>query len=308
MGNFIINMFAISFLVSGCLTNKGRLGSDEEIDTKDSTATSEEIQRVHQEIETLEELNLFGNIKSGEKKYRAITGIMVGKYHHVRETGNVIIGTHMDFDLGSGLGNRTDCRSISDDSNIQSTDEYQYTAKRMLVALHSKTGKGTVLGLPRTTPVVFKYVKSLPFNPLNWIHSKSRFYVYDAARLSCSFEETTSYKKFGDSFNDTSGESRGAADQGFKYGRIVQVSRWGILTKRCTMSLHMGRPVSNGQATMMPMNIFSEEGCRYAEDLATSGTPAWFDTSTKYVDFFQGNRRIVHKIWAGALPPTIRKK
>lgn len=307
MGNDFINIMIFCLFLSGCLSNKARLTNEDELNSTDSTTTSEELQRVHQEIETLEELNLFGNIKSGEKKYKVITGIMVGKYHHVRETGNVMIGTHMDFDLGAGLGNRTDCRT-AEESSIQNSDEYQYTAKRMLVALHSKTGRGTVLGLPRTTPVVFKYVKSLPYNPFNWIHSKSRFYIYDATRLTCNFEETTSYKKFGDSYNDTSGESRGAADQGFKYGRIVEVSRWGILTKRCTISLHMGRPVSNGQATMMPMNIFSEEGCRYVEDLMISGTPAWFDTSTKYVDFFQGNRRIIHKIWAGALPPTIRKR
>lgn len=258
---------------------------------QDKYTDETEIFRVDQEIKSIESLRL--NSGLGDKKEDGFwsTGLLIGRYHHLPETGNFFIQTDLNFNLGAG---------------IRQPDQLFYTPKTMPVTLYRKNIRSEIGKLPKNTGIVFRYIRRYPSDPLHWPDAKANYYIYSASRMTESFRETQSFYNYGMSFVNHADIIGNQTAGGFKYGRIVEIARWGAFGKSCTATLHTGQEFPGENALMFDVNMLSEGGCQYLEDLAVSGIHSWFAVSSPWLDIFQSQRHMIEQIWAGETPPDQR--
>lgn len=135
------------------------------------------------------------------------------------------------------------------------------------------------------------------------------------------FEDTKAFELFGKEY-EVEGTMRGGTEG--KEGRfetaevegmIVHVSRWGFKRKACTIYVNEGgfqrmnkkkyqknyrMAASKRKHVRMPkimaMNIYAEEGCAYAEEVARHLLKVNIEYSKKFLPTLYYHRRIVHEI------------
>lgn len=178
---------------------------------------------------------------------------------------------------------------------------------------------------------VFRYRHIHILSPFHLTRSK---YIVMSIEPFSDFNQSESYEKFGEAFEDFfQAEGWQSADE-TRSGRIVHVSRWGFLGTACTVYLHekgfkevkeyhtsyvdgigktlVKKALSDKMdystspsmtyhtvkqvANINSMNVYTEDGCRFAEDVALSGRNVDLRTSTQFVEIWAAHPIIIHSM------------
>ena len=240
------------------------------------------------------------------------SGVMIGQKGDIATRGLFIPTKEMTFLLGSEPG--------SGDKN--------YTPEKMQVSTYEQSVFDQLQGLPANEPVVLRYVHPFPLNPFHWTQSK--YFVTTATVAGQPFEQSQSYQKFGYHFHQPTSQHQGAYESGQKSGKVVHVSRWGLVFgKTCTAYLHEGgtkqvvvtkyrdnssykfnpETMTNEKVTekepyqdtmsvpnISTLNIYSESGCKFAEDAAISMVPVSVHHSRKLMEIWNAHELTIHSM------------
>ncbi|WP_067515650.1 hypothetical protein [Endozoicomonas ascidiicola] len=205
-----------------------------------------------------------------------------------------------------------------------------YPSETLKVSTYDQFVYDQLQSVPFDQPVVLRYVHPYPLNPFHLTESK--YFITSVQLAGQSFEQTESYRQYGYRFDNPSGEQRGSYEAGQKSGQFIHVSRWGLVFgKTCTAYLHEGgtkqvtttvpqsgmASVTNpatGQSELLAVdsyqvdtmtvpnvtvvNIYSEAGCRYAEDLTVSMMPVLVEHSGKLFEIWNAHDLTIHGMTA----------
>ena len=256
-------------------------------------------------------------------------GMMVGQKGEIASRG-ILFPTH-EINFLVGAENYSGVRSYTPLKTMVST--YDSRTFEMLQQMHADDS------------LVLFYVHPFPLNPFHWTQTK--YFVYRAGLAGRKFETTDSFRQFGYRFQEPSYSHHGITESGQKSGKIVHVSRWGLLFgKTCTVYLHEGgttevtetkyremkdweynprtrknesviRHEAYDDTRSVPnislLNIYSESGCRYAEDAALSMAPVSVNYSKKLFEPWHKYKLTIHEIMVsapgskGARADTVRR-
>ena len=239
------------------------------------------------------------------------SGVLVGQKGDIATRGLFIPTKEMTFLLGSEPG----------------SGSKNYSPDKMQVSTYEQGVFDQLQSVPADAPVVLQYVHPFPLNPFHWTQSKYFVTKVSAVR---PFEELQSWEKFGYHFQEPEHTHHGAYESGQKSGKVIHVSRWGLVFgKTCTAYLHEGgtkqivttkyreyttykynpetmenekvverEPYEETQTVpnISTLNIYSESGCSFAEDAAISMAPVQVSYSKKLFEFWNAHELTIHSM------------
>ncbi|CAM3482295.1 hypothetical protein [Parendozoicomonas haliclonae] len=205
-----------------------------------------------------------------------------------------------------------------------------YPPETLNVSTYNQSVYDQLQAVPAEQPVVLRYVHPFPLNPFHLTESK--YFVTDVNAVNQTFEQTPSYQQHGYAFDASDAGHHGSYEAGQKSGKFIHVSRWGLVFgKTCTAYLHEGgtkqvtvtkyrdessymynpetglnervterRPYEDTITVpnVSALNIYSEAGCRFAEDLALTMTPVTVKHSRKIIEIWNGHALTIHSMQA----------
>ena len=218
-------------------------------------------------------------------------GIIYGQFGNACRRGLIVKTNEMDFFEGAGT-TQGDERFMPTRTPVSTYDDDLFSD-----AQQSSPDE----------PVIVSYVHPFPLYPFHLTDTK--YWIQKIEPMKRSFTETESFQEIGNQFIQPKGVRHGLYGQGRKRGKIRHVSRWGMFFgKMCTCYLHEGGMekirekagnksyVTTQRPKVTPLNIFSEKGCKFAEDAVSSQATVSVGYSQKLFDLWNAYPHIVRDI------------
>lgn len=139
---------------------------------------------------------------------------------------------------------------------------------------------------------VFSYEYPYPLNPV-W--NDTHWLITDIKDVESS-NSVPSFMKI--EVPKTEGRFGSYSPDGSRNGVLVEVERWGFLSKVCTLTLHLGG-MAGGQdpsSVFTDMVIYGEKNCAAAEALLPFSREVRVGYSQDFIEIWEGSTRIVHTI------------
>lgn len=238
-------------------------------------------------------------------------GLFIGQLGKVEESGVVIKGVRINFLLGGGF----------------SQDRF-YPTKPFVLSLNSKQSPAyqKLINTPLNKQIIVRYVSPLPpAYPFFWFYYGAASLVTNVSSLS-DFKQSASFHAFQCSYKDEQNLEYGNYGNSVRSGKFVRVFRWGTFgSKVCTADLHEGgektitklvpysiydgidkkgdlkykmrvSTVSEKKPNINHLNIYTAEGCKFAEDALRANKDVRVKVSTKYLGLFDWYPDTIHTI------------
>jgi len=306
----------MSFFVAVCVVLSACVTQHQPKDLNDSLPQHKPINNPEL-LNVTDEIDLMLTDIQKEKSYWS-EGLMVGTRAKAVHSGIFFSTFDMEFLLTGG---------------ISGSNSGNYSPILTKVTPYKKKVFFEYRDITTSGAMVLKYVHRHPWNPANlFTQQNSRYFVYKVDDV-LNFDETESFKKHGRHFVEKKGVTwKGWAAEGTHTGYIGHVSRWGSIDITCTIYLHEGGEktievtdtgytiggvwtdldiiptpdgVSVGVARVTrkvdvpninEFNVYSEEGCTFAENAAASVSKVLMDVSRQYLPTWHKYKTIVHEI------------
>ncbi|UYM17772.1 hypothetical protein [Endozoicomonas euniceicola] len=238
-------------------------------------------------------------------------GLLIGQLGKVEESGLLIKGVNINFLLGGGF-----------------SQDRLYPTKPFALSVNSKHNPAyqKLISTPFNKQIIVRYLSSPPFaHPLFWLYYGASALVTDVSSLA-DFKESASFHAFQCVYKDEQNLEFSNYGNSVRSGKFVRVFRWGTFgSKVCTADLHEGgekvetkqvahkkydgtdekgnakyrmeySTVSEKKPNINHLNIYTEEGCKFAEDVLRANKDVRVKVSTKYFAFFNWYPDTIHAI------------
>lgn len=139
---------------------------------------------------------------------------------------------------------------------------------------------------------VFSYEYPYPLNPV-W--NDTHWLITDIKDVEPSHSVPPSMKI---EVPKTEGRFGSYSPDGSRSGVLVEVERWGFLSKVCTLTLHLGGMAEgkDPKKVFTDMVIYGEKNCAAAEALLPFSREVRVGYSQDFIEIWDGSSRIVHTI------------
>ncbi|WP_354022126.1 hypothetical protein [Endozoicomonas lisbonensis] len=238
-------------------------------------------------------------------------GMVIGQLSRVEISGFFIKPVVINFLLGGGI-------SLD---RFYPTKQFQFSVKDKLNPIYNK-----LVNTPPNKQVILHYVSPIPLSaPYMWLFYGASAFATDVSDVS-NFTQSDSFNSYGNFYKDESYIGFGSYGVSVRSGKFVRVFRWGSFgSKLCTADLHEGgekiekkyvydrvytgsdqkgqpqyrtktRTIHEKKPNINHLNIYTEEGCKFAEDALAANQNVTVEVSTKYFPLQDWYPDTIHSI------------